>query len=141
MIQTISSILRWTIFLPILIIGLSVLIIFSFINLKIVFWFSRPFCWILAFILGAKVKVEGEFPTDEKLVVMSNHSSFFDTFIYPLFMKGMFTGIDAEYNLKQVIKIDPNKIEVYNCLSNIYTKILKYNEAEKIINQAITTII
>ena len=100
MIQIISSIIRWTIFLPILIIGLSVLIIFSFINLKIVFWFSRPFCWILAFILGAKVKVEGEFPTDEKLVVMSNHSSFFDPFIYPFFMRGMFTGIVAEHNLK-----------------------------------------
>lgn len=100
MIQTISSILRWTIFLPILIIGLSVMIIFSFINLRIVFWFSRSFCRILALVLGAKVRIEGEFPKDEQLVVMSNHSSFFDPFLYPFFMKGIFTGIVAEYNLK-----------------------------------------
>ena len=100
MINTISSIIRWTIFLPILIIGLSIMIIFSFINLKIVFWFSKPFCRLLAFVLGAKVKVEGVFPENEQLVVMSNHSSFFDPFIFPFFMKGMFTGIVADYNLK-----------------------------------------
>ena len=100
MINTITSIIRWTIFLPILIIGLSIMIIFSFINLKIVFCFSKPFCWLLAFVLGAKVKVEGDFPENEQLVVMSNHSSFFDPFIYPFFMKGMFTGIVADYNLK-----------------------------------------
>lgn len=100
MINIISSIIRWIVFLPVMIIGLSIMIIFSFINLKLVFRYSKLFCWILATILGAKVKVEGEFPSNEKLVVMSNHCSFFDPFIYPFFMKGMFTGIVAEYNLK-----------------------------------------
>tara|TARA_B100001029_G_C15056203_1_gene454578 strand:+ start:850 stop:1566 length:717 start_codon:yes stop_codon:yes gene_type:complete len=100
MINTISSIIRWVIFFPILIIGLLIMIILSFFNLKMVFWFSKPFCWLLALTIGAKVTVEGNFPVNEKFVVMSNHSSFFDPFIYPFFMKGMFTGIVADYNLK-----------------------------------------
>ena len=50
--------------------------------------------------LGAKVKVEGEFPDKGSYVVMSNHSSFVDPFIYPFFMKGIFTGIVARYNFK-----------------------------------------
>ena len=94
------SIIRWIIFFPTVIIGLIFFIILSFINVKLIYKVSKPICFVLAYILGAKIKVKGHFPKDKKLVIMSNHCSFFDPFIYPFFMKGIYTGIVADYNLK-----------------------------------------
>lgn len=100
MIQSITSIVRWFLFLPAFIIGMTLMIIASFFKIEWLYLLSRPICRLLAFCVGAKIKVEGEFPVNGKFVIMSNHSSFFDPFIYPFFMKGKFTGVVADYNLK-----------------------------------------
>jgi len=100
MIQSISSIIRWTLFIPSFIIGMLSMIIASFFKLKWLYDISLPICKVLSWTVGARVKVEGEFPKEGNFVVMANHSSFFDPFIFPYFMRGMYTGIVADYNLK-----------------------------------------
>ena len=100
MIQTISSIIRGTLFILAFIFGMSLMIIASFIKIEWLYALSLPICKLLSYCVGAKIKVEGEFPEKEKFVVMTNHSSFFDPFIFPYFMKGMYTGIVADINLK-----------------------------------------
>ena len=70
------SIIRWIIFFPTVITGLIIFIILSFINVKLIYKVSKPICFVLAYILGAKIKVKGHFPKDKKLVIMSNHCVF-----------------------------------------------------------------
>ena len=72
----------------------------SFIKFEYMFKLAKPACRFFMKTLGAKIKIEGEFPDKGSYVVMSNHSSFLDPFIYPFFMKGIFTGIVARYNFK-----------------------------------------
>ena len=58
------------------------------------------FAKIFVFCLGIKVKIEGEFPKDGPYIVMANHSSMIDPFLWGTFMQGKFTGIVADTNLK-----------------------------------------
>ena len=58
------------------------------------------FAKIFVFCLGIKVKIEGEFPKDGPFIVMANHSSMIDPFLWGTFMQGKFTGIVADTNLK-----------------------------------------
>ena len=58
------------------------------------------FAKIFVFCLGIKVKIEGEFPKNGPYIVMANHSSMIDPFLWGTFMKGKFTGIVADTNLK-----------------------------------------
>jgi len=100
MIHTISSIIRWMMFIPSFIFGMLLMIFVSFFKIEWLYAISLPICKVLSWTVGAKIRVEGQFPADENFVVMSNHSCFFDPFIFPYFMKGMYTGVVAEYNLK-----------------------------------------
>lgn len=45
-------------------------------------------------------KIRGEFPSDGTYIIMMNHSSFLDVFIFPLIPKGAWTGITAAKNFK-----------------------------------------
>lgn len=54
--------------------------------------FSRAVLWAL----GARLRVEGTFPTDRTYIFMANHASFVDPFIIAAVMKGKFTGVIAE---------------------------------------------
>ncbi len=45
-------------------------------------------------------KIRGEFPSDGTFIIMMNHSSFLDVFIFPLIPKGAWTGITAVENFK-----------------------------------------
>lgn len=103
MIQSISSIIHYTFFFPVFIIFMTILLLASLIKFEWFFKLTGPVCRIFMTSLGAKVKVEGTFPENGSYVVMSNHSSFIDPFIYPFFMKGIFTGIVARYNFKYPI--------------------------------------
>ena len=103
MIQSISSVIHYSLFFPIFIICMTILIFASLIKFEWFFKLAGPVCRLFMKSLGAKIKVEGIFPEKGSYVVMSNHSSFIDPFIYPFFMKGIFTGIVARYNFKYPI--------------------------------------
>ena len=53
---------------------------------------SRAVLWAL----GARLRVEGTFPTDRTYIFMANHASFIDPFIIAAVMEGKFTGVIAE---------------------------------------------
>ena len=45
-------------------------------------------------------KIKGGFPSDGTYIIMMNHSSFLDVFIFPLVPRGAWTGITAAENFK-----------------------------------------
>ncbi len=63
----------------------------------------KIFAKIFVIILGVKVKVEGTFPSNGPYIVMANHASLLDPFLWGTFMKGKFTGIVANKNMKYPI--------------------------------------
>ena len=79
--------------------GGFVILLLTFIFPKLTYPILKLFAKVFVFSLGIKVKVEGKFPTNGPFIVMANHSSMIDPFLWGTFMKGKFTGIVANKNL------------------------------------------
>ena len=47
--------------------------------------------------------IKGEFPSDGTYIIMMNHSSFLDVFLFPLIPRGAYTGITAVENFQYPI--------------------------------------
>jgi len=52
------------------------------------------------FSLGVRPRIVGLFPKEGTFIVMMNHSSFIDVFLFPLVPRGAYTGITAVENFK-----------------------------------------
>ncbi len=96
MLQVIISIYRWTLGFAVFLVGAPLLIIVTFLppqrlRFRAASWLARS----ILFALGARLKVEGRFPTDRTYIFMANHASFADVFILPAVMQGSYTGIMA----------------------------------------------
>ena len=50
--------------------------------------------------LGVRPKIVGSFPKSGTFIIMMNHSSFLDVFLFPLIPKGAYTGLTAVENFK-----------------------------------------
>jgi 1-acyl-sn-glycerol-3-phosphate acyltransferase len=61
---------------------------------------ARYSCLLLMWVVGAHVRVEGEFPREGTFIVMFNHTSFIDMFLVPTFMRGRYTGVMAEERMR-----------------------------------------
>jgi 1-acyl-sn-glycerol-3-phosphate acyltransferase len=48
-------------------------------------------------------KIVGSFPKNGTFIIMMNHSSFLDIFLFPLFMQGIWSGVTAQENFKYPI--------------------------------------
>ena len=59
-----------------------------------------PFCKLMVYMFGCKIKVNGEFPNNEPYVIMANHASFLDVFAIPTVFKGKFSAVAASFNFK-----------------------------------------
>lgn len=59
-----------------------------------------PFCKLMVYMFGCKIKVRGEFPNNESFVIMANHASFLDVFAIPTVFKGKFSAVAASFNFK-----------------------------------------
>ena len=77
-----------------------ILIIPSFIFLPFLYWSVRACCRFMLFSLLLWPKIKGQFPAEGTYIIMMNHSSFIDVFIFPLIPKGAWTGITATENFK-----------------------------------------
>ena len=78
----------------------AVLIISGFIFLPL-FYKLVEFC--ARFMMSALLvmpKIKGVFPSDGTYIIMMNHSSFLDVFIFPLIPRGAWTGVTATENFK-----------------------------------------
>ncbi|MEE9464454.1 MAG: lysophospholipid acyltransferase family protein [Candidatus Neomarinimicrobiota bacterium] len=96
MLQLLISGYRWILGLIVFSIGAPLLILTTFfppvwLRFRVASWFARA----ILFTLGAKLKVEGQFPTDRTYIFMANHASFADPFILAAVMQGTFTGVMA----------------------------------------------
>ena len=76
------------------------LLFFSLVSKKLLFKYIPLFCRLLLLSLGVHVRCNNGFPKDGNYVVMCNHSSFIDVFIFPCFINGFFTAISADENFK-----------------------------------------
>ena len=89
-----------------LIIGGLLSLCLSFIFPKSTYPIFKVFAKVFVFILGVKVKIEGKFPKNGPYIIMANHTSMIDPFLWGTFMKGKFTGIVANKNmLKAIAKV------------------------------------
>jgi len=57
-------------------------------------------CRMIMSILFLWPKVRGAFPKNGTYIIMMNHSSFLDVFIFPLIPRGYYTGVIAAKNFK-----------------------------------------
>ncbi len=65
------------------------------------FYMLVPFC--ARFMMSSMLlwpKIKGVFPSDGTYIIMMNHSSFLDVFIFPLIPRGAWTGVTAAENFK-----------------------------------------
>jgi 1-acyl-sn-glycerol-3-phosphate acyltransferase len=75
---------------------LSTLLVLALFRRDAIYAAAQRGCrWILR-AAGARVRVEGEFPSDGTYIVMSNHESFADLFVLPSILRGRFTAVMAE---------------------------------------------
>lgn len=88
-----------TAFFTFIILG-TIFIILGFLPNIILFAYIPLFCRILLLSLGVLIRVHGEFPKNGPYVLMFNHGSFIDPFVYASIIKGKFTGVIASENYK-----------------------------------------
>jgi len=77
-----------------------VLIIPSFVFLSLFYRSVKVCCRFMLFSLFLWPKIRGQFPAEGTYIIMMNHSSFIDVFLFPLIPRGAWTGITAAENFK-----------------------------------------
>ena len=76
----------------------ALLIISGFLFLPLFYKIDKLCCHIMLSALLVLPKIKGGFPSDGTYIIMMNHSSFLDVFIFPLVPRGAWTGITAAEN-------------------------------------------
>ena len=94
------SIVLYICSIPIFMFSAFCLIIISFINFPLFFKADKLFCRLIMLSLGVRPRVVGLFPKKGTFIIMMNHSSFLDVFLFPLVPRGPYTGITAVENFK-----------------------------------------
>ncbi|OUW61958.1 MAG: hypothetical protein CBD58_02490 [bacterium TMED198] len=88
-------------------------------------------------VLGVRLCVEGSFPSGGPYIIMFNHSSFIDAFIFPAIVEGKYTGVTAKENFH--IPVFSQILRRYNIIpidrKNIKTAIRSLKKAEKYLNE------
>jgi len=77
-----------------------ILILSGFIFLPLFYSSVKICCRFMLSSLLLWPKIKGKFPSEDTYIIMMNHSSFVDVFIFPLIPKGAWTGITAVENFK-----------------------------------------
>ena len=139
MIYKILSIFSYFLFFPVFLLGSCILIIISFIYLPFLYILDKLFCRILLSTLFIFPKINGHFPNSGTFIIMMNHSSFIDAFIFPLIPKGFYTGLTAAINFK--IPIFSTLIRRINAIpierNNLKSAIKSIKKAESVLKQGI----
>ena len=78
----------------------ALLIISGFLFLPLFYKIDKLCCHIMLSALLVLPKIKGEFPSEGTYIIMMNHSSFLDVFIFPLIPRGSWTGVTAIENFK-----------------------------------------
>ena len=94
------SIVLYICSLPIFLFSAFCLIMISFIHFPLFFKADKFFCRLIMLSFGVRPRVVGMFPKEGTFIIMMNHSSFLDVFLFPLVPRGAYTGITAVENFK-----------------------------------------
>ncbi|UCH09942.1 MAG: 1-acyl-sn-glycerol-3-phosphate acyltransferase [Fidelibacterota bacterium] len=102
--QVLISLFRWAFGYTIYVFCGTALIITTFLPIenlryRMATFMSRAILWAL----GARLRVEGVYPTDQPYIFMANHASFIDMFVLAAIMKGKYTGVMAEEQMKYLL--------------------------------------
>ena len=101
MMTTITAIYRWILGYLVYAVGATMLLIATFLPPeKLRYRAATYLCRALLWALGVRLRVVGSYPTDRAYIFMANHASFIDMFVLGAIMKGKFTGVMAEEQLK-----------------------------------------
>ena len=88
-----------TAFITFVILG-TIFIIIGFLPTAVMFAYIPFFCRALLLSLGVILRVHGDFPKNGPYILMFNHGSFIDPFVYAAMIKGRFTAVIAAENYK-----------------------------------------
>ena len=94
------SIVLYICSVPIFLFSAFCLIIISFIHFPLFFKADKFFCRLIMLSFGVRPRIIGLFPKEGTFIIMMNHSSFLDVFLFPLIPRGAYTGITAVENFK-----------------------------------------
>ena len=139
MFKRLLSILIYIIWIPIFLISGVSLVLVSFFSLPIFYHYDKIVCRMILTSLFIWPKFIGNFPQGGPYIVMMNHSSFIDAFIFPLVVKGKYTGVTAIENFKYPVfasllrRIQAIPIK----RKNLKSAIESINKAEGVLKQGI----
>jgi len=116
-----------------------ILILPSFVFLPFFYGSVKACCRFMLLSLLLWPKINGQFPAEGTYIIMMNHSSFIDVFIFPLIPKGVWTGITAAGNFKiPLFSSIINRIQAIPIdRKNRYTAIQSIEKAEDVLKQGI----
>ena len=86
--------------LPVFLFSSFFILLISLVNIKLFYFSIKYFCRIILFSMGLCPKINGSFPKNDTFIIMMNHSSFLDLFLFPLFMQGLWSGVTAKENFQ-----------------------------------------
>jgi len=92
------SIISYMLFIPTFVFSSIILIVVSFIYLPLFYVFDKLCCRLIMAAFFIWPKIRGSFPKHGTYIIMMNHSSFLDAFIFPLIPVGYYTGVTAARN-------------------------------------------
>ena len=85
---------------PVFFLSSIILLFVSVFSLPLFYSLSKPFCRFILLSFGAIIKQSGTFPEKGTFIIMMNHSSFLDIFLFPLIVNGRWSGVTAVENFK-----------------------------------------
>ena len=85
---------------PVFLLSSIILLFVSVFSLPLFYSLSKPFCRFILLSFGAIIKQSGTFPEKGTFIIMMNHSSFLDIFLFPLIVNGRWSGVTAVENFK-----------------------------------------
>lgn len=139
LIYKILSIISYILFIPTFVLSAIMLIIISVISLPLFYMVDKFFCRIIMATFFVWPEVRGAFPKDGTYIIMMNHSSFLDVFIFPLIPRGHYTGVSATKNFK--IPVFSTLIRRIQAIpierKNLKAAIESIKKAEKVLKQNI----
>jgi len=97
------SIFLYTLAIPVFILSASCMIFMSFIHIHIFYTSIKFFCRLILFSFGIFPRIKGSFPEEGVYIIMMNHSSFLDIFLFPLVPRKLWSGVTAIENFNYPI--------------------------------------
>ena len=96
----ILSVFVYMVFFPVFFIIAIIMIATAWIYLPLFYKIDKLCCRLIMSSLLVWPRVRGEFPSGGTYIIMMNHSSFLDVFIFPLIPRGAYSGITSIENFK-----------------------------------------